>query len=1312
MQDLGPSQMPRHLSGLLFDDLRAHQWVAAVYDGVRARALSASDALTIGVLLARCSTTGRDETTRAAEATLGRAVARRTLGSNVVRDAAKLAEEVASSAGKGKGGDDAHPWLRDAVPALLGALLCSDSPRAWALAEESAPLVAVIYQRDAHSLMPLLEMLVRASRASESSDTGDVEDGNGDGDRVAGAAAGARALNAALSAVPSSTLAWPRVWRALVDAAPVRERGSPDARAPTPLMSAVGRALARVSKSNDDRRDELCVTIESKLNGSARARSAGLDLLRAVLSAPERPFPLSHVALSVRWALHAASTVDESLETTQGEQTKAKRNAVTHGLLISAAATLVAAARYLTPADLAAIRDGWLAPRLRVQALVWRSDGDAGVPVCTVQSHVRVPSNERLPLDAVSALFHAELVLTARVDLATFKARVTRGETDLKDRRTSDTTDIETTRRGNETDAAVMVTLANALQSCLDTDGIDLGEPVAETRNALLRRLSSLLELQRGRSDERNELRTAATPSTPRVRVSAWISAVESVLSEDEDETRGVDPRAQAGVLKRAAEVVSVAFGLEKSETTGRVSAGAHDPSVALRALVTRDVLRRALKLAERLAPSVADSEDADEKRRLLADRIGSPRAGTSGNPGTGLTEATGVERWALAPVSTRASVVAGCFELCFAAAQAPSPPPFEASVIHALAAPALHLDTSEEIHDDPDAPDSRLVLLHWVTARATECGALRAAAPALSLAATLLSGLSEETAGACASMVVTAHASAALWGRADADPDEHKRRSIGVSRLGERLLSGTAEERYFVNKVVDDVGDDEDDVADRARRTAVLEAAHHLALVHNGAGAAVSTLADVVHVLSSTTNPVPSSAAATNAAVVLRLLAAHARRAVDGARSSVFAPTPTPRTPGTSGGARSAVDVSGTLRLGRLMCQTLDAVTATVKRNGFGDGSSARSGGETSLTAAKVAEALHGANTALAALVAVGNYFPQGGGGASSASSRFDDIAHAAYTSAGKLGAAVDARSIRLSSNALTSVNHQTTRLRAQRTALRALVALHGGERLTDNAPSGDDPESRASNKFQRKYGKLHWVDLTAAEPSSGESSESDASEEDDDDEMFCVRPNGGEGIAGWGLVDGAPFPEVKPAPIRKKKERRSSERDEGDDDADEDDDGDGEAKVSRGSVEKSRKKSKRERLDSEDPTSDADEASFGSKSSFVSLLEKLHRKAGGKLRIPTFCGVKLDLHKLFSEVQSRGGSEAVTEQRKWKQVALVMCGDLEGQTAASYAIRSKFEKTIGLHENRLAEILAKKIEKVKLREEGKTSEQENETP
>ena len=160
MQDLGPDAFPRHLSGLLFDDARAHHWVTAVHDGARARALSPSDALTLGVLLARSSTTGRGETARAAEAALGRSVARRTLRSNVVRDAARLAEEVAVawSAGRGEGAADTHPWLRDAVPALIGALLRADFPRAWALAEESAPLVAALAtrRRDADALAPLL----------------------------------------------------------------------------------------------------------------------------------------------------------------------------------------------------------------------------------------------------------------------------------------------------------------------------------------------------------------------------------------------------------------------------------------------------------------------------------------------------------------------------------------------------------------------------------------------------------------------------------------------------------------------------------------------------------------------------------------------------------------------------------------------------------------------------------------------------------------------------------------------------------------------------------------------------------------------------------------------------------------------------------------------------------------------------------------------------------------------------------------------------------------------------------------------------
>ena len=418
-----------------------------------------------------------------------------------------------------------------------------------------------------------------------------------------------------------------------------------------------------------------------------------------------------------------------------------------------------------------------------------------------------------------------------------------------------------------------------------------------------------------------------------------------------------------------------------------------------------------------------------------------------------------------------------------------------------------------------------------------------------------------------------------------------------------------------------------------------------------------------------------------------------------------MFAPMPASGTL-ASPSKRAAGDAAATLRLGRLMCQTLDAVTATVKRNGFTcNGVRVRASGGAPMTVDTVVEALGGTNTALAALVSAGNYAPQGGGGAASASSRFDDVAHTAYQSAGRLGAAVDAQSTSLASGELEVIRYQTARLQTNRTSLRAVVALRGGERLTDDVPAGDDPESRASSKFRRKYGKLHWVDLAAEEPSS-EESESDASEEDDDEEMFCVRPNGGEGIAGWGLVDGRPFPEAKPAPIRrrgeKKKERRSSDREDGED-------RDGEMKASpRDSAEKPRKR-KGDKRKSEDPTSDDDEEADGSNASFVSLLEKLHRKHGGKLRVPTFCGQKLDLPKLFAEVQSRGGSEAVTESRKWKQVALALCNNLEGQTAASYAIKSKFLKVFQGHEARLAAQFSKMTKK---KHKAGGSEQENETP
>jgi hypothetical protein len=56
---------------------------------------------------------------------------------------------------------------------------------------------------------------------------------------------------------------------------------------------------------------------------------------------------------------------------------------------------------------------------------------------------------------------------------------------------------------------------------------------------------------------------------------------------------------------------------------------------------------------------------------------------------------------------------------------------------------------------------------------------------------------------------------------------------------------------------------------------------------------------------------------------------------------------------------------------------------------------------------------------------------------------------------------------------------------------------------------------------------------------------------------------------------------------------------------------------------------------------------------------------------------------------------------------VALALCNNLEGQTAASYAIKSKFLKVFQGHEARLAEQFSKKK-----KHKAGGSEQENETP
>jgi hypothetical protein len=45
-----------------------------------------------------------------------------------------------------------------------------------------------------------------------------------------------------------------------------------------------------------------------------------------------------------------------------------------------------------------------------------------------------------------------------------------------------------------------------------------------------------------------------------------------------------------------------------------------------------------------------------------------------------------------------------------------------------------------------------------------------------------------------------------------------------------------------------------------------------------------------------------------------------------------------------------------------------------------------------------------------------------------------------------------------------------------------------------------------------------------------------------------------------------------------------------------------------------------------------------------FMNLLEAFTLRLGQKFRVPTFCHTPLNMHKVFAEVQSRGGYNAVS--------------------------------------------------------------------
>ena len=76
-----------------------------------------------------------------------------------------------------------------------------------------------------------------------------------------------------------------------------------------------------------------------------------------------------------------------------------------------------------------------------------------------------------------------------------------------------------------------------------------------------------------------------------------------------------------------------------------------------------------------------------------------------------------------------------------------------------------------------------------------------------------------------------------------------------------------------------------------------------------------------------------------------------------------------------------------------------------------------------------------------------------------------------------------------------------------------------------------------------------------------------------------------------------------------------------------------------------------------------------------------------GRPLKVPTFCHVELDLHRVFAEVQARGGFRAVTDAKRWREVCRSLGHDLSGQTSASFAMRQNYERCLLDYEAHLYE-------------------------
>ena len=89
-----------------------------------------------------------------------------------------------------------------------------------------------------------------------------------------------------------------------------------------------------------------------------------------------------------------------------------------------------------------------------------------------------------------------------------------------------------------------------------------------------------------------------------------------------------------------------------------------------------------------------------------------------------------------------------------------------------------------------------------------------------------------------------------------------------------------------------------------------------------------------------------------------------------------------------------------------------------------------------------------------------------------------------------------------------------------------------------------------------------------------------------------------------------------------------------------------------------------------------------------FDARLADFHKRTFGRThRVPKFNHAELDLHLVFATVQSLGGYEGVTRDKRWKRVCEALGQDLTTATSAGHSMRKNYEKVLLDFEAHLAE-------------------------